>query len=48
MKDFLAEYWLWMAVPFLLVVGGLVFLYFWADAGDSTSPFVYDIGGGGN
>jgi len=46
MKDFLADYWLWMAIPFVLVVAALAFLYFWADGGDAASPFVYNIGGG--
>ena len=45
MKDFFADYWLWIAIPFALVVAGLAFLYFWADGSGGASPFVYDIGG---
>jgi hypothetical protein len=42
MKDFLKEYWVWMVVPFVLVVGGLVLAYFLMnDAG--ASPFVYSL-----
>ena len=43
MKDFLAEFWLWIVIPFVLVIGGLAFLYFWAGGGDSASPFQYNV-----
>jgi hypothetical protein len=42
MKDFLKEYWLWIAVPFVLVIGGL-FLAWFLMSDDSASPFVYNI-----
>lgn len=42
MKAFLKEYWLWIAIPFVLVVGGLALLWFLMGDGGS-SPFVYSI-----
>ena len=42
MKDFLAEFWLWIVIPFVLVIGGLVVLYL-MSGGDSSSPFVYNV-----
>ena len=42
MKDFLAEFWLWIAVPFVVVIGGLLLLYFLAG-GDEASPFIYNL-----
>jgi hypothetical protein len=42
MKAFLKEYWLWIAIPFVLVVGGLALL--WLMMGDGgSSPFSYSI-----
>ncbi len=43
MKNFLAEFWLWIVIPFALVLGCLAFLYFWAGAGDGASPFAYNV-----
>jgi hypothetical protein len=42
MKAFLKEYWLWIVVPFALVVGGLLLVYF-VMSGEEASPFVYNI-----
>jgi hypothetical protein len=42
MKDFLKEYWAWIVVPFVLVVGALVLAYFFLGD-EGASPFVYDI-----
>jgi hypothetical protein len=42
MKAFLKEYWLWIVVPFVLVLGGLV-LAFFLLGDDGASPFVYNI-----
>jgi hypothetical protein len=42
MKEFLQEFWLWIAVPFLLVIGALVVLYF-MSTGDGPTPFVYNV-----
>jgi hypothetical protein len=42
MKAFLKEYWLWIVIPFVLVIGGLALAYFLMND-DSTSPFVYNI-----
>lgn len=44
MKDFLKEYWLWIVVPFVVVVGGILVL-FWMSGGDHASPFVYNVFG---
>ena len=42
MKAFLSEYWLWILVPFVLVIGGLLLLYV-LSGGDSVSPFQYNV-----
>jgi len=42
MKEFLQEFWLWITVPFLLVVAGLAGLWF-LSAGDGPTPFVYNV-----
>jgi hypothetical protein len=42
MKDFFAEYWLWILVPSLIVAAGIVLLVM-ASGSDSSSPFVYNI-----
>ena len=42
MKDFLAEYWLWILIPSLVVAIG-IFLLVMATNDDSASPFVYNI-----
>jgi hypothetical protein len=42
MKAFLREYWPWIVIPIVLVVGGLALAYFlMSDAG--ASPFVYNL-----
>ena len=42
MKEFLKEYWLWIVIPFVLVVGGLALA--WLMMGDEgATPFVYNI-----
>ena len=39
---FFKEFWLWILVPFLLVVAGLlIFVFFMED--DSVSPFQYNV-----
>ena len=43
MKEFLSEFWLWILVPFVLVVGGILVLYALAG-GDTLSPFDYGFG----
>jgi len=43
MKEFFAEFWLWIVIPFALVLGALAFLYFWSGGGDSGSPFTYNV-----
>lgn len=42
MKDFFKDYWLWILVPFLVVIGGIVALY-WMSGSDSVSPFQYNV-----
>ncbi len=44
MKTFLKDFWLWILVPFLLVVVGVVGL--WLAAGEQVNGFVYPIMGG--
>jgi hypothetical protein len=43
MKAFLKEYWLWIVIPFVVVVGGLAVLIFMMSQDDGASPFVYNI-----
>jgi hypothetical protein len=43
MKNFLKEFWLWILVPFVLVLGLLALLFVVSGGGDSTSPFVYNV-----
>jgi len=42
MSEFIKEYWLWILVPFVVVIGGIVALYMMSD-GDSVSPFQYNV-----
>ena len=41
-KDFLAEFWLWILIPAVLIGAGVVFLLY-LSGGDSSSPFVYNV-----
>ena len=41
LKDFLADYWLWLLIPALLLAGGLVLLLVLAKD-DDWSPTDYD------
>ena len=41
MIDFFKEFWLWILLPFVLVIGLLVVLYLMS--GDSISPFQYNV-----
>ncbi len=42
MKAFLKEFWLWILIPFVLVIGGLILLYFLAGD-EGASPFQYNV-----
>ena len=42
MKEFFAEFWLWITVPVVLVLAGILFLVFFGG-GDSSSPFQYNV-----
>jgi hypothetical protein len=42
MKAFVKEYWPWIVIPFVLVVGGIALLYFLMDDG-GASPVVYNL-----
>ena len=42
MKEFLEEFWLWIAVPFVLVLVALAALYFMSST-DGPSPFSYNV-----
>jgi hypothetical protein len=42
-KGFLREFWLWIVIPFVLVILGLLVLMWLAGSGDSASPFQYTI-----
>lgn len=42
MKNLLKEYWLWITIPFVLVIGLLIAV--WLLAGDGgASPFQYNV-----
>jgi hypothetical protein len=43
MKEFFREYWVWIVVPFALVIGGLLLAYFFVLGDEGASPFVYNI-----
>ena len=45
MKDFFREYWLWIVIPFLIVIGGILMLFLMSD-GNSVSQFQYNVLGG--
>ena len=42
MKDFLKEFWLWILIPFVLMIGVLLAVLLLAN-GDGSSPFVYNL-----
>ena len=44
MKAFLKESWLWILIPFVLVIGGLFALYL-LTGGEEASPFQYNVYG---
>ena len=42
LKEFLAEFWLWMVIPAAVVLGAVIWLLF-LSGDDSSSPFVYNV-----
>ena len=42
MKAFIKEFWLWILIPFVLVIGGLIVLYL-LTGGEEASPFQYNV-----
>ncbi len=42
MKQFLAEFWLWILIPGVIVLAGLIWLAT-SGGGDETSPFIYNV-----
>ena len=40
--DFIKEYWLWIVIPFVLVIGGLLLFVTLMD-NDPVSPFQYNV-----
>lgn len=42
MKDFLKEFWLWILIPFVLMVGVLLAVLFFAG-GEGSNPFKYNV-----
>lgn len=43
MAKFIREYWLWITVPFLLVIALVAYLVFSGGDADSVTPFTYEI-----
>jgi len=41
-RTFLREYWLWIVIPFVLVVGGLALAWLMMSD-EGATPFVYNI-----
>jgi len=39
---FLKEYWLWIVVPFVLVIGAILLFLFLTES-DPVSPFQYNV-----
>ena len=42
-RSFLKEYWLWIVIPFVLAIGGILALYFLMSGEEGASPFTYTI-----
>ncbi len=42
MGNFFKEFWIWIVIPFVLVLGGLAALYFMAS-GEGNSDFIYNV-----
>ena len=40
--EFLKEYWLWILIPFVVVIGGLIVLVL-VSGGSTASEFVYPV-----
>jgi hypothetical protein len=43
MKKVIREYWAWVVLPFVLVVGTLAYLVVAGGPGDSVAPFIYRV-----
>ena len=43
MAAFLKEYWLWILVPFLIVVGGIGLLWFVGAGASDAGDFIYNV-----
>ena len=43
MLKFLGEYWRWIVIPMVLVLGAIGLLLVLAGGGDSPSPQVYNV-----
>jgi hypothetical protein len=39
---FLREYWLWIVIPFAIVIGAIA-LFVWMTSGDQVSAFQYNV-----
>ncbi len=42
MGKFFREYWVWIVVPFVLVIGAVAVLVF-SGGDDTVSPFTYEV-----
>ena len=42
MGNFLKENWLWIATPIVVVMGLLIYLFYYSESG-ADSPFIYNI-----
>jgi hypothetical protein len=43
MIDFLKENWLWILLPFVIVLGGLLLLMWTGSGEESVAPFQYNV-----
>lgn len=43
MGKFLRENWIWIALPFAVVLAAMAILLLMAEEGDAAAPFIYNV-----
>lgn len=43
MGKFLRENWLWVALPFIVVLAAMAILILVSEEGDAAAPFIYNV-----
>jgi hypothetical protein len=41
--NFLREYWLWIVIPFGIVIGAILLFLWWGNGSDAVSEFQYSV-----